>query len=266
MNSRRASAPRAVIQFRVARRLGLALALVLLSSCGEAQEAPRADRSGDPGAYLGPPGIAASRFPAPVRPVAPVVSDQWEAEDARERVGEADRVLAWLGIRPGQVVADIGAGSGYYTVRLARSVGPEGRVLAQDVVPRYLDRLRRRVAAMPNVSVGLGEPGDPRLPPASTDVAILVHMYHEIGQPFALLANLVPALRPGARVGILDVDDATPRHGTPRALLACELAAAGYRQVGFHWLVEQPPRSEYLAIFEPPAAPPAPEAIRPCTP
>ena len=168
------------------RRLpGLALALLLLSSCGEAQEAPAR--------YLGPPGIAASRFPAPVRPVAPVVSDRWQGEDERERVGEAERVLAWLDIRPGQAVADIGAGSGYYTVRLAARVGPQGRVLAQDVVPGYLVRLRQRVAAMPNVLVGLGEPGDPRLPPASVDVALLVHMYHEIEQPFALLANLVPA-------------------------------------------------------------------------
>jgi len=243
------------------RTLGLALALALLSSCGEAQ-----DTAGGAAAHLGPPGIPASRFPGPVRPVASVVSDQWAGEDARERVGEAERVIGWLGIRPGQTVADIGAGSGYYTVRLAQRVGPQGRVLAQDVVPQYLARLRRRVADLPNVSVGLGEAGDPRLPPASTDVALLVHMYHEIEQPFALLANLVPALRPGARVGILDVDDATPRHGTPRALLACEMAAAGYRQVAFHWLLEQPPRSEYLAVFEPPATPPVPEAIRPCTP
>ena len=237
---------------------GPLLALLLLSSCGEAQEA-----SIPP---LGPPGMAANRFPVPVRPVALVVSDRWQGEDARERVGEAERVLAWLEIRPRQTVADIGAGSGYYTVRLAARVGPGGRVLAQDVVPGYLARLRERVAALPNVLVGLGEPGDPRLPPGSTDVALLVHMYHEIEQPFALLANLVPALRPGARVGILDVDDATPRHGTPRALLACELAAVGYRQVGFHWLLDAPPRSEYLAVFEPPASPPAPESIRPCTP
>lgn len=240
----------------------LALGLILLSAvpgCGSqaAEVGP-----------LGPPGVAASRFASPVRPVAPVVSDRWRAEDERERVGEAARVIAWLGIRPGMTVADLGAGSGYYTMRLSAQVGPEGRVLAQDVVPRYLARLRDRVvrAGLSNVSVGLGEAGDPRLPPRSTDVAMLIHMYHEIEQPFALLANLVPALRPGGRVGILDVDDATERHGTPRALLACELSAAGYRQVAFHWLLEQPPRSEYLAIFEPPVSAPPPETIRPCQP
>lgn len=217
---------------------------------------------------LGPPGVPAARFPSPTRPVAPVVSDRWRGEDERERVGEAARVIGWLGIRPGMVVADIGAGSGYYTLRLAAQVGPDGRVLAQDVMPDYLRRLQDRVAkaGLANVSVGLGEPGDPRLPPRSVDVALMIHMYHEIGQPFALLANLVPQLRPGGRLGIVDVDDATERHGTPRALLDCELAAAGYRPVAFHWLLVQPPRSEYLAVFEPPATPPAPEAIRVCAP
>lgn len=219
-------------------------------------------------APLGPPGVTPGRFPLPIRPVAPIVSDRWRAEDERERVGEAARVIEWLGIKPGMTVADIGAGSGYYAVRLAAQVGPGGRVLAQDIMSDYLARLKDRVtrAALTNVSVGLGEPGDPRLPRDSTDVAVLVHMYHEIEQPFALLANLVPALRPGARIGILDVDDATERHGTPRATLACELTASGYRQVGFHWLLVQPPRSEYLAIFEPPAIAPAPESIPMCGP
>ena len=207
-------------------------------------------------------------FGCPARPVAPVVSDRWRAEDERERVGEAARVIDWLGIMPGMTVADIGAGSGYYTVRLAARVGPQGRVLAQDVVPDYLVRLRRRVSQerLTNVSVSLGEPGDPRLPPRSTDAALLIHMYHEIEQPFALLANLVPSLKPGAKVGILDVDDAVMRHGTPRDLLTCELAAAGYRQVAFHWLLVQPPRSEYLAVFEPPASAPAPQSVQPCPP
>ncbi len=219
-------------------------------------------------APLAPPGLDAARFPRPARPVAPVVSDRWRAEDERERAGEAARVIEWLGIGPGMAVADIGAGSGYYTVRLSAVVGPRGRVLAQDVVPDYLARLQQRVAKgrLANVSIGLGDPGDPRLPARSVDAAVMIHMYHEIEQPFALLANLVPAMRPGGRVGIVDVDDATERHGTPRATLECELGALGYRQVGFHWLLVQPPRSEYLAIYEPPAAAPAADGIKPCGP
>ena len=236
----------------------LALGLLLVS-------APPWARAAEIGP-LGPAGVAAGRYPVPVRPVAPVVSDRWQGEDERERVGEAARVIGWLGVRPGMTVADIGAGAGYYTVRLAAAVGPGGRVLAQDVMGDYLVRLQARVtkARLGNVSVGLGEPGDPRLPPRSVDAAVMIHMYHEIQQPFALLANLVPALRPGGRLGIVDVDDATERHGTPRATLECELAAAGYKRVAFHWLLEAPPRSEYLEVFEAPASVPAPESIRAC--
>jgi len=237
------------------RSAACAVAGLFLCFAAHAAEAP-----------LGPPGVTAGLFPLPARPVAPIVSDRWRGEDERERVGEAARVMDWLGITPGMTVADIGAGSGYYTLRLAQRVGPGGRVLAQDVVPDYLARLRQRLAQerVANVSVGLGEAGDPRLPARSVDVAVLIHMYHEVQQPFALLANLVPAIRPGGRVGIVDVDDATERHGTPRALLMCEFAALGYKPVAFHWLLEQPPRSEYLAVFEPPATAPAPGSVRPC--
>lgn len=210
-----------------------------------------------------PAGVPASRFPAPVRPVASIVSDQWATEDSRERVGEAKTVMDLLGIGPGMSVADIGAGSGYYTVRLSARVGPEGRVLAQDIVPRYLDGLRRRVAreGLRNVAVSQGEPHDPLLPPGSVDVALLVHMYHEVEQPFGLLYNLLPALRPGARVAILDTVRPTPQHGTPPPLLRCELAAVGYKEVAFHPLEKG---AEYLAVFAPPERALAPEAIRPC--
>ena len=166
-----------------------ALVILLLSFCparsgGAAEIAP-----------LGSPGLSASHFPEPTRPVAPIISDRWRGEDERERVGE---------------------------------------------------------------------PGDPRLPGHSADVALMIHMYHEIEQPFALLANLAPGLRPGGRLGIVDVDDATERHGTPRALLEYELAAVGYRPVAFQWLLVQLPRSEYLAIFEPPATPLSPESVHAC--
>ena len=138
-------------------------------------------------------------------------------------------------------------------------------MLAQDVRPDYLAGLQRRVAreGLGNVALGLGDPHDPRLPPASADLVLLVHMYHEIEQPFGLLHNLLPALRPGARVAILDANRATPHHGTPPDLLRCELEAVGYREAAFHWLAE---RTEYLAVFEPPALAPAPEGIRPCSP
>lgn len=210
---------------------------------------------------VAPAGQPASRFPPPSRPVASIISDRWSNEDTRERAGEAATVLRLLGIGPGMAVADIGAGSGYYTVRLSRSVGAGGRVFAEDIVPDYLANLRRRVDAegLANVTVAEGEPHDPRLPPGSVDVALLVHMYHEIDQPFGLLANLLPALRPGARVAILDANRATAQHGTPPALLECELRAVGYRQVAFHPLEDG---AAYLAVFTPPAQ--VPDPIVPC--
>lgn len=205
----------------------------------------------------------AGAFPAPSRPVAGIVTDTWRDEQSRDRAGEAERVIALLGIGPGLQVADIGAGSGYYTVRLARRVGPTGHVFAEDIVPGYLDRLAGRVASeglAGSVTLVRGEPHDPRLPPRSVDLALLVHMYHEIAQPYGLLWNLRPALRPGARLAVIDARKSTERHGTPPDLLRCELAAVGYRQTAFHNLQE----NTYLAIFASADPPASPAAIRPC--
>ena len=148
-----------------------------------------------------------------------------------------------MGLKPGMTVGDIGAGNGYHALRLSKVVGPSGVIIAQDVKAGYLDELARRAKRMKlqNVRLALGEPHDPRLPPASLDAAILVHMYHEVAQPYAFLYNLAPALKPGARVGIVDLDRPTGEHGTPPDLLRCELAAVGYREAGFHKLAGTTP-------------------------
>ncbi|MCJ2035076.1 class I SAM-dependent methyltransferase [Methylobacterium sp. J-068] len=214
---------------------------------------------------LAPPGAPAKAFPKPDRPVAEIVAPLWASEKQRDSVDEVGQVARLMGIVPGQSVADIGAGSGYYTIRLAERVGPGGRIYAEDVTPRYLADLEARMAKanLANVTVVRGEPHDPRLPPASLDAALLVHMYHEIAQPFGLLHNLAAAMKPGGSVGIVDADDVPARHGTPPALLACELAAAGYRQTGFTTLSGG---VGYLAVFTAPSpeSRPEPGAIRPC--
>jgi SAM-dependent methyltransferase len=214
---------------------------------------------------LAPPGAPASAFPAPDRPIAEIISPIWATEAERDAVDESGQIIRGLGLTPDMSVADVGAGSGYHTVRLARALRPNGRVFAQDVMPNYLADLQKRVRdeGLQNVTLGLGDPHDPRLPPASVDAAILVHMYHEVAQPFAFLYNLVPALRAGARVGIVDLDKPTWEHGTPRNLLRCELAAVGYEQIG---LSELTGKIGYLAIFRPPteAQRPPPQAIKPC--
>src|SRR5690349_22522048 len=130
-------------------------------------------------------GDAADSFPPSGRDVAPIVSDAFSTEDVRDRVGEFEAVVAAAQVQPGMSVADIGAGEGYYTVRLAPLVGAKGRVLAQDIVPETRDNLARRVQRenLDNVAVKLGQPNDPMLPAASFDRVFMIHMYHEIERP-----------------------------------------------------------------------------------
>jgi SAM-dependent methyltransferase len=201
--------------------------------------------------YLAPPGAPATEFPAPRRPVAPIVSPTRSGEERRDFLNEDGEIARILELKPGMTVGDIGAGSGYHTVRLSPRVGPTGLIIAEDVTRDYLIELSRRVAQLKlaNVKLALGEPHDPRLPAASLDAAILVHMYHEIAQPYAFLYNLAPALKPGARVGIVDQERPTEQHGTPIELLRCELSAVGYREIATHELAGN---SGYLAVFSPP--------------
>jgi SAM-dependent methyltransferase len=207
--------------------------------------------------------LGGAGFPAPDRPVAGIVSPEYADEKTRDGHGEAERVMDRLGIKPPQRVADIGAGLGYYTVRIARRLGPGATIYATDVKAEYLDRLRARLAreGIGGVTLILGLARDPRLPLHSVDVAILSHMYHEIENPYEFLYRLQPSLTPGARVGIVDVDRPTPDHGTPPRLLRCELAAVGYRQLEFVWLA---PADGYLAVFTPPETLPPAGAIQAC--
>ncbi|TVV72694.1 class I SAM-dependent methyltransferase [Sphingomonas solaris] len=227
------------------------LALMLLASCGPA--ATR--RAAEP---------KPSRFPAAHRPVAPIVSSRFSTEEARDRIREADTVMNRADIAKGMTVADIGAGEGYYTVRLAQRVGKNGRVLAQDIVPAVRDTLAERVTreALDNVSVKLGLPADPKLPAASFDRILMVHMYHEIAAPYEFLWRLRPALRPGGRVVVVDADRPTSQHGTPPDLLDCEMKSVGYTRVG---RTELAGADAYLALYEAVGPRPEPEAISSCT-
>jgi SAM-dependent methyltransferase len=172
-------------------------------------------------------------------------------EERRDALNESGQIASVLGIKRGMTVGDIGAGSGYHTVRLSPLVGPAGSVIAEDVTRDYLTELARRTErlGLKNVVFALGEPHDPRLPALSLDAAILVHMYHEIAQPYAFLYNLAPAFKPGAQVGIVDLERPTAEHGTPIALLRCELAAVGYRAIATYQLAGD---GGYLAVFSPP--------------
>lgn len=209
---------------------------------------------------MAPPASAAD-YPPADRPVAEIVSPVWNSPEARDRADEAGQLIRALEIQAGMTIADVGAGSGYHTTRLSPVVGPTGRILAQDVKGEYLNDLRKTVADLANVTIVAGEPDDPKLPPQSADLAILVHMYHEIASPYAFMARLSGAMKPGGRVAVVDLDRATHLHGTPPDLLRCELEAVGYTQVDIQTLTGD---IGYVAVFTPPATVPPPESITPC--
>jgi ubiquinone/menaquinone biosynthesis C-methylase UbiE len=206
----------------------------------------------------------ASPFPEPHRPVAPV-SSRYLNEDSRERVGEFATVSALAEVRPRMFVADIGAGGGYYTVRLSPLVGPKGRVLAEDIIPQTIRDLGQRIQRerLDNVAIRLGQPNNPQLPAGSLDRIFMIHMYHEIERPSEFLWNMRASLKSDGRVIVVDADRPTSQHGTPQRLLICEFNAVGYTLTRFERL---PDRESYFAQFEPRGPRPEPSAIPVCNP
>jgi len=206
---------------------------------------------------------SAPRFPAAQRDVAPIVGDTFSTEDARDRVGEAEDVMSLGQVKPGMSVADVGAGEGYYTVRLAPMVGRKGRVLAEDIVPEVRDSLSDRVQRenLDNVAVKLGTPDNPMLPAQSFDRVFLVHMYHEVQSPYAFLWHLRDGVKPGGLVIVVDSDRPVKRHGIPPAQLRCEFAALGMEPVMFRMLSGG---EVYFTAFRLALPKPAPEQIVPC--
>ncbi|HEY0626545.1 MAG TPA: methyltransferase domain-containing protein [Allosphingosinicella sp.] len=204
-----------------------------------------------------------SPFPEPNRPVAPIVSASYSEEDTRDSVREFDTVVRLAEIREGMFVADVGAGEGYYTVRLSPLVGRRGRILAQDIIPETLNDLVRRVQRenLENVGVKLGKPHDPLLPAGSLDRILLIHMYHEVERPSEFLWHLRDGLKRDGSVIVVDADRPTERHGTPPRLLLCEFSAIGYQLVRFERL---PDSESYFAKFEATEPKPEPKDIPSC--
>lgn len=202
-------------------------------------------------------------FPSAHRDVAPIVGGVFSTEDARDRMGEAEQVMQLAGVKPGMSVADVGAGEGYYTVRLARMVGPKGRVLAEDIVPEVRDSLSERVQRenLDNVAVKLGTADNPMLPAESFDRAFLVHMYHEVQSPYAFLWHMRNGVKPDGLVVVVDSNRPVKRHGIPPTQLKCEFAALGMEPVTFKVLSGS---ESYFMSFRLAGARPAPEQIKPC--
>jgi ubiquinone/menaquinone biosynthesis C-methylase UbiE len=168
----------------------------------------------------------------------------------REERLQIKRVMDILGIAPGKAVADIGAGSGWFTVRAARRVGGGGLVYAVDINPeaiRYIDE-RAQKEQLQNVKSILGKADNPLLPASSVDAVLLLKTYHEVAQPVALLQNLRAALRPGAKVGVIDRNGNGEDHGVGREVVIREAKEAGYKLLEQYDFVKGD-KMDYFLVF-----------------
>jgi ubiquinone/menaquinone biosynthesis C-methylase UbiE len=175
-----------------------------------------------------------------------------EAPD-RDRWQRPDRIMDALGIADASRVADVGAGSGWFTIRLARRVGPQGLVYAEDVQQEMLNAISRRVQreGLANVRPVLGRGPDPRLPAASLDAVLIVDAYHEIDDRVGLLANVARSLKPQGRIGVIDfkVEGGGPGPDLDERVdpddVVADAARAGLRMVGSETFLQY----QYFLIF-----------------
>jgi SAM-dependent methyltransferase len=178
----------------------------------------------------------------------------WLTRPEREEEEHPDEALRDIGIIKGSVVADIGAGSGAVTWRLAQLVGSGGKVYANDIQPRMLELLRQNMAQrkISNVETLLGAEDDPKLPPASVDLELLIDVYHEFSHPQEMLRHLRDALRPDGRLVLLEYrgeDPAVPiraEHKMTVAMVKAELEPEGFR---LDKTIETLPR-QHILIFK----------------
>ena len=169
----------------------------------------------------------------------------------RDQKLQVNRVMDILGLKPGSTVADIGAGSGWFTVRAAKRVGPSGMVYAVDINPAAISYINDRAKRehLENVRAIQGHEDDPLLPDNSIDSVLLLKTYHEVAQPIRLLEKLRHALKPGALVGVIDRDGKGDDHGIDRKVVVEEARAAGFRLISTYDFVK-PDREDYFLVLQ----------------
>ena len=164
-----------------------------------------------------------------------------------------DQIMDALGVADGSVVADIGAGSGWFTIRLARRVGPQGLVYAEDVQTEMINAISRRVSreGLNNVKPKLGSKNDPGLPPQSLDAALMVDAYHEIENRVAVLSSLARSLKPQGRIGVVDFKlDGTGPGPAPDERVSPDIVVKDARQAGLRLIRQEPFLPyQYFLIF-----------------
>ena len=184
------------------------------------------------GLWLPPAVTAQSAAPAPQRKASTPYTGDLSIFDVpgRDERLQINRVMDMLGIESGRSVADIGAGSGWFTVRAARRVTNSGTVYAVDINPEAIQYIHQRAKKdqLHNIKTILSKPDDPQLPADSVNAVLLLKTYHEIARPIALLSNLRLSLKPGAKIGIIDRNGNGQNHGINKDVLIREAARAGY--------------------------------------
>lgn len=175
----------------------------------------------------------------------------FESKDRDEKL-QVQRVMDILHIRPGANVADIGAGSGWFSVRAAKRAAPGGTVYAEDINPDSIAYINNRVHRenIPNVKTVLGSEDDPKLPESTIDAVLVMKTYHEIARPVLLLQNLKRSLRDGARIGIIDKNGSGEDHGIARDVVIQEMSRAGYSLLEQHDFVKGDGQ-DYFLVFVP---------------
>ena len=185
-------------------------------------------------------GAAGQRHPVTGRVLAPTMGVEgaaWLDRPEREAEEAPATAIRALGVAPGSAVADVGAGSGYYTVLLSRAVGPRGRVVATDLQPGMLDLIRAKIEqrGLANVTLVLGRPDDPNLPAVTFDLILMVDVYHELASPQIFVRKLREALKPGGRLVLIEFRLEDPRvpirevHKMSVAQVRQELGADGFQ-------------------------------------
>jgi SAM-dependent methyltransferase len=168
----------------------------------------------------------------------------------RDQKLQVNRVMDLLGITAGKTVADIGAGSGWFTVRAAARVGDKGSVIAEDINPKAIDYIHQRAIKenLPRIRTVLGTPDDPNLPPNSIDAVLLLKVYHEVAHPIPFMQAVRASLAPGAKVGIIDRNGNGANHGLNRDVVVREMGQAGYK-LAEHYDFTKADGQDYFLIF-----------------
>jgi len=203
------------------------------------------------------PVYAQATHPSSGRAIAPVMGmggADWLVRSEREAEEAPDVALDAIGIAKGDLVADIGAGVGYFTWRMAERVGPAGQVYANDIQPRMLEQLKKNIAlrGLTNVMPVLGADDDPKLPAGKLDLELLVDVYHEFSKPQKMLAKLREALKPSGRLVLLEYRKEDPtvpirlEHKMTVQEVRAEIEPEGFR---FEKSVETLPR-QHVLIFK----------------